>query len=135
MKALFKSSYPKATENGDTIEVFVFTVTGTKEEIATYSKDQGDKLRLDDDGIPLFFSSYPTLDYDKKTGVQLYRSTKGKYSLDNSEARRSKAVARTMGAETAYSNAIANRITSTLFGNSGITTESVIKEEDLKDIK
>ena len=110
MKAVFKSSYPKANGN----EVFVFRVIGAAEEVEQYVEDNP-QMRPDDDGTPLFFTTFPTVNYADKAGVDLYRSTKGNYSLENSEIRRAQALARTMGAETEFRSAMVQSVIGSVF--------------------
>lgn len=53
MEATLNSHYRKT---GNRV-IFVFFVTGTKEELAEYKKAQGENYRENDDKIPLWFSS------------------------------------------------------------------------------
>lgn len=110
MKAVFKSSYPKANGN----EVFVFRVIGTAEEVEQYVEDNP-QMRPDDDGNPLFFTTFPTLNYADKAGVEMYRSTKGNYSLENSEIRRAEALAKTMGASSEFKSAMVQQVLGSVF--------------------
>jgi len=58
MRATFSHSYPKIDKNGNPVDVFVFHVTGSEEELAMYKKVQGSNYRQDkDSGKPLFFDS------------------------------------------------------------------------------
>lgn len=53
MKAILQSYYRK--EGGKII--FVFTVTGTKEELAAYKAAQKDNYRENDDKVPMWFTT------------------------------------------------------------------------------
>jgi hypothetical protein len=125
MKAVFKSSYPK---NGN--EIFVFTVKGNTKEIEDYLKDNPQAVTDETSGLPLFFTAYPTLDYDKAGGVELYRSRAGKYSLDNSEMRRAQALSKTFKAEEQFATKIVDQITGKMFGT---RTASVVSAADIAD--
>jgi hypothetical protein len=54
MKVRFQRSYKK-TGTGRT--VFVYTVSGTKEQMAAYKAAQGDNFVAGDDGQPLWFTT------------------------------------------------------------------------------
>lgn len=127
MKAVFKSSYPKAGN-----EIFVFTVKGTKQELEQYLADNAQAVTDEVTGLPLYFTAYPTLNYADKAGIELYRSRAGKYSLDNSEMRRNQAIAKTFGATEQFNTVVVNQITSKMFGArtvSVVTAETVIADE------
>lgn len=109
MKAVFKNSYP--SKNGN--EVFVFTLSGSAEELEQYVADN--PRMPDDNGVPLLFTTFPTLNYADKAGVEVYRSTKGSYSLENSEIRRAQALAKSMGAETEFRSAMVNQVIGSVF--------------------
>lgn len=126
MKAVFKSSYPKAGN-----EIFVFTVKGNKEEIEQYLADNAQAVTDEVTGLPLYFTAFPTLNYADKAGIELYRSKAGKYSLDNSEMRRNQAIAKTFGATEQFNTVVVNQITSKMFGN---RTASVITAEDVEAV-
>lgn len=110
MKAVFKNSYP--SKNGN--EVFVFRLAGSAEELEQYVADNP-RMPADDDGTPLFFTTFPTLNYADKAGVDVYRSTKGSYSLENSEIRRAQALAKSMGAETEFRSAMVQSVIGSVF--------------------
>ena len=109
MKAVFKNSYPSAKGN----EVFVFRLNGSAEELEQYVADN--PRMPDDEGIPLFFTTFPTINYADKAGVDVYRSTKGNYSLENSELRRAQALAKSMGAETEFRSAVVQQVIGSVF--------------------
>lgn len=109
MKAVFKNSYP--SKNGN--EVFVFRLAGNAEELEQYVNDN--PRMPDDEGIPLFFTTFPTINYADKAGVEVYRSTKGSYSLENSEIRRAQALAKSMGAETEFRSAMVQSVIGSVF--------------------
>lgn len=109
MKAVFKNSYP--SKNGN--EVFVFTLSGSAEELEQYVADN--PRMPDDNGTPLFFTTFPTLNYADKAGVEVYRSTKGSYSLENSEIRRAEALAKTMGASSEFRSAMVQQVIGSVF--------------------
>jgi hypothetical protein len=125
MKAVFKSSYPKAGN-----EIFVFTCKGTAKEIEDYLADNPQAVIDEVSGLPLYFTAFPTLNYADKAGVELYRSRGGKYSLDNSEMRRSQALAKAFKAEDQFATAVVTQITGKLFGN---RTASVVSVADIAD--
>ena len=132
MKAVFKSSYPKAGN-----EIFVFTVKGTKQEIEQYLADNAQAVTDEVTGLPLYFTAFPTLNYADKAGIELYRSRAGKYSLDNSEMRRAQALSKTFKAEAEFATAVVTQITGKLFGNrtaSVVTAASVIADETVADV-
>ena len=110
MKAVFKNSYP--SKNGN--EVFVFRLNGSAEELEQYVTDSP-RMPVDDDGTPLFMTTFPTFNYADKAGVDVYRSTKGNYSLENSEIRRAQALAKTMGAETEFRSAMVQSVIGSVF--------------------
>jgi hypothetical protein len=110
MKAVFKNSYP--SKNGN--EVFVFRLAGSAEELEQYVTDSP-LMPVDDDGTPLFMTTYPTINYADKAGVDVYRSTKGKYSLENSEIRRAEALAKTMGASSEFRSAMVQQVLGSVF--------------------
>jgi hypothetical protein len=110
MKAVFKSSYP--SKNGN--EVFVFRVNGTVDEVEQYATENP-LMPSEDDGTPLFMTTFPTFNYADKAGVEMYRSTKGKYSLENSEIRRAQALAKSMGAETEFRSAMVQSVIGSVF--------------------
>lgn len=125
MKAVFKSSYPKAGR-----EIFVFTVKGTQTEVEQYLADNPQAVIDEVSGLPLYFSAFPTLDYNKAGGVELYRSRAGKYSLDNSEMRRAQALSNTFGATEQFAQAVVTQITGKLFG---ARTASIVTADDIAD--
>ena len=110
MKAVFKSSYP--SKNGN--EVFVFRVQGTVEEVEQYATENP-LMPSEDDGTPLFMTTFPTFNYADKAGVEMYRSQKGKYSLENSELRRAQALAKSMGATAEFRNAMVQQVIGSVF--------------------
>jgi hypothetical protein len=110
MKAVFKSSYP--SKNGN--EVFVFRVQGTVEEVEQYATENP-LMPSEDDGTPLFMTTFPTFNYADKAGVEMYRSQKGKYSLENSELRRAQALAKSMGATAEFRNAMVQSVIGSVF--------------------
>lgn len=110
MKAVFKNSYP--SRNGN--EVFVFRLNGSAEELEQYVTDSP-RMPVDDDGTPLFMTTFPTINYADKAGVEVYRSTKGKYSLENSEIRRAEALAKTMGASSEFRSAMVQQVLGSVF--------------------
>jgi hypothetical protein len=110
MKAVFKNSYP--SKNGN--EVFVFRLNGSAEELEQYVTDSP-RMPQDDDGTPLFMTTYPTINYADKAGVDVYRSTKGTYSLENSEMRRAEALAKTMGASSEFRSAVVQQVIGSVF--------------------
>lgn len=58
LKITFKSQYRKAsTAAGRGRLTFVYTVAGTSKEVQAYADTQGEYLREDDNGKPLFFST------------------------------------------------------------------------------
>ena len=126
MKAVFKSSYPKAGN-----EIFVFTVKGTTQEIEQYLADNAQAVTDEVTGLPLYFTAYPTLNYADKAGIELYRSRAGKYSLDNSEMRRNQAIAKTFGATEQFNTVVVNQITSKMFGT---RTASIVTAEDVAEV-
>lgn len=126
MKAVFKSSYPKAGN-----EIFVFTCKGTTQEIEQYLADNAQAVTDEVTGLPLYFTAYPTLNYADKAGIELYRSRAGKYSLDNSEMRRNQAIAKTFGATEQFNTVVVNQITSKMFGT---RTVSIVTAEDVAEV-
>lgn len=132
MKAVFKSSYPKAGR-----EIFVFTMKGSQEELDQYLADNPQVVTDEVTGAPLFFTAYPTLDYNKSGGVEVYRSRSGKYSLDNSEMRRAQALSTAFGATEQFNQAVVEQITGTMFSKRRVsiaTVEDVVEEADLDNI-
>lgn len=57
MQINYLNSYPKRSKNNKMVDVFVYTVDGTAEELATYKLAKADQYRQDKDtGEVLFFS-------------------------------------------------------------------------------
>lgn len=57
MKATFSNSYPKRSKNGNVVDVFVYTVGGSEQELADYKSVKGSEYREDSNtGKPLWFS-------------------------------------------------------------------------------
>ena len=58
MNISFSNSYPKRSEKtGKLVDVFVYHVKGTTQELADYKKAKGEQYREDkDNGAPLFYS-------------------------------------------------------------------------------
>jgi hypothetical protein len=84
MKATFNNSYPKRAKNGNMVDVFVYHVTGTTQELADYKAVRGDQYREDSaTGAPLFFS----LNYVGET-VDLMITTNGNVVADTSNLRK-----------------------------------------------
>ena len=137
MKAVFKNSYP--SKNGN--EVFVFTLSGSAEELEQYVADN--PRMPDDNGVPLLFTTFPTLNYADKAGVDVYRSTKGSYSLENSEMRRAEALAKTMGAQTEFRNAVVQNVIGSVFklkasnpfAAAAVATEAPVAEVASSDLE
>ena len=129
-------SYPKVDEEtGESREVFVFTVKGSKEDLEGYAKDQGEYYKVNSSGEPLFWTAFPILGYDAKGGVPLRRSMKSKrWNLDNGKQRRAEALANSVGAGKEYHQKLADRLTGMLFRDFQTAPQVTIKEEDLKDL-
>lgn len=84
MKATFNNSYPKRAKNGNMIDVFVYHVSGTAQELADYKEVRGVQYREDGTtGQPLFFS----LNYVGET-VDLMITTNGNVVADTSNLRK-----------------------------------------------
>lgn len=136
MKALFRNSYPTKSEKLGEYEMWVFEVQGTSTEVEQFKADQGERLRTDDvTGAPLFFTAYPVMGCDR-TAMELYRSSKGSYSLDNSAMRRAESIARTMKAETQFKTLAMQELTSTVFSKRRVsiaTVEDVAKVEGVAE--
>ena len=138
MKAVFKNSYP--SRNGN--EVFVFRLNGSADELETYVTDSP-RMPVDDDGTPLFMTTFPTLNYADKAGVDVYRSTKGSYSLENSEMRRAEALAKTMGAQAEFRNAVVQNVIGSVFklkasnpfAAAAVATEAPVAEVASSDLE
>jgi hypothetical protein len=60
-------------------------------------------------------TTFPTFNYADKAGVEMYRSQKGKYSLENSELRRAQALAKSMGATAEFRNAMVQSVIGSVF--------------------
>jgi len=60
MKGSFKHQYKTVSKSGPNagkgIDVYVYTVTGSKEELAKFKAAQGEQFREDEQGNPLFFT-------------------------------------------------------------------------------
>jgi hypothetical protein len=122
MKAVFKSSYPKAGR-----EIFVFTMKGSQEELDQYITDNPQAVTDEVTGAPLFFTAYPTLDYNKSGGVE----------VDNSEMRRAQALSTAFGATEQFNQAVVEQITGTMFSKRRVsiaTVEDIAEEADLDNI-
>ena len=138
MKAVFKNSYP--SRNGN--EVFVFRLNGSAEELEQYVADSP-RMPADDDGTPLFMTTFPTLNYADKAGIDVYRSTKGSYSLENSEMRRAEALAKTMGAQAEFRNAVVQNVIGSVFklkasnpfAAAAVATEAPVAEVASSDLE
>ena len=53
----YLNSYPKRGKNNKLVDVFVYGVDGTEQELADYKKAKAEQYREDKDtGVPLFFS-------------------------------------------------------------------------------
>jgi hypothetical protein len=57
MKINYLNSYPKRGKNNKLVDVFVYGVDGTEQELAEYKRVKAEQYREDKDtGVPLFFS-------------------------------------------------------------------------------
>ena len=57
MKINYLNSYPKRGKNNKMVDVFVYGVDGTDEQLAEYKRVKAEQYREDKDtGVPLFFS-------------------------------------------------------------------------------
>ena len=57
MKITYLNSYPKRGKNNKLVDVFVYGVNGTDEQLAEYKQVKAEQYREDKDtGVPLFFS-------------------------------------------------------------------------------
>jgi len=77
MKAKFASNYKKADNNGGYRNVFVYTISGTQDEIASYQDAAGVNYRENENGQPLFFSNTFA-----GTTVSLIQTQAGRYIID-----------------------------------------------------
>lgn len=84
MKATFNNSYPKRAKNGNMVDVFVYHVVGTEQELSDYKTVRGEQYREDSEtGAPLFFS----LNYVGEV-TQLVITTNGNVVADTSNLRK-----------------------------------------------
>ena len=57
MKIKLSRSYKKIGKNGNVNTVFVYHVTGTKEQLAAFKTAQGDNFRESEEGVALWFTT------------------------------------------------------------------------------
>ncbi len=86
LKATILMDYSKQDKNGNLIDVFVYTLAGTKSALERYEQVQGDHFRADDDGNPLFFS---TRYFQDKGEVIITQNDKVAPNLSNFKRQRS----------------------------------------------
>jgi len=103
-----RSSYKKRSPSGNVNDVFVYAVSGSESEIAEYKKDQGENLREDDKGQPLFFA---TRFAGKSAGI--VKTSAGRYIADMSEINAQANLAAQYGGN--LGQAIANAAAAKLF--------------------
>jgi hypothetical protein len=109
LKIKFKSQYRKAsTAAGRGRLTFVYTVAGTSKEVQAYSDTQGEYLREDDNGVPLFFSTR----YYGATCDMLSNADESGFYPDTSELDQLAALAEQYGG--AVGNAIAEKLANKL---------------------
>lgn len=92
MKGTYHNSYPKRAKNGNTVDVFVYTVTGTTDELDAFKDAQGANYRTTDDGKPLYF----TLNYISDN-VELVFTSNGNVVVDTSSLRKAANLAKQYG--------------------------------------
>jgi hypothetical protein len=56
LTALFSRSYVTTNKHGQKTNMFVYTVTGTPAELATFEQVQGEHYRVNADGTPVFIT-------------------------------------------------------------------------------
>jgi len=112
MKATYQNSYPKRSKNGNVVDVFVYEVSGTKDELEAFKDAQGSSYRETPTGVPLFF----TLNYVSDE-VSLVFTSNGNVVVDNSELRKAASLAKQYGF---LGNAIADRMVTGLLGNKSV---------------
>lgn len=57
MKIKLNRSYKKLNKNSELTTVFVYAVSGTEEQLASFKEAMGDNFRESEDGQPLWFST------------------------------------------------------------------------------
>ena len=88
LHAKYKSEYT----NANSVKMFVYTINGTKEELAEYETSKGEYLRhCDKTQLPLYITKFSAPDGPFKL------SSKGNWFIDNSEQQRKIAHARALG--------------------------------------
>lgn len=86
MEINYSSSYPKKAKNGQLVDVFVYSVKGTEQELADYKTAKGEDYRTDKEtGEPLFYS----LNYVGENSP-LIITTNGNVVADTSAMRKAK---------------------------------------------
>lgn len=56
LKGTFKNTYNKTNKHGERITMYVYSVTGTPEELQQFEITQGEFYRVDSDGNPVWHS-------------------------------------------------------------------------------
>ena len=93
LNGTFQRSYKKRDKNNNLVDVFVYTVTGSKEAIEAYEKAQGEFLRKDDaTGKHLWFSTRYVGD-----NAKLIITEKGNVVADMSEFSKAASLASQFG--------------------------------------
>lgn len=79
MKGTYQNQYLKKAKTGETVCIFVYTVSGTPAELEAYKDAQGANYRTTKDtNIPLYY----TLNYTQDD-IELIITEKGKVIVDN----------------------------------------------------
>ncbi len=106
---MLKITFLRNYRNKKSNMVFVYSVTGTAEELERYKNAQGDFYREDEEGAPIFFSS-------KYVGesTKLIITSKDKCIPDTSEFDKAASIITQYGGDlgTALANAFASKLTS-----------------------
>jgi hypothetical protein len=125
IKITFKSQYRKAsTAAGRGRLTFVYTVAGSPKELQAYADTQGEYLREDDNGKPLFFSTR----YYGATCNMLPNADESGFYPDTSELDQLAALADQYGG--AVGNAIAEKLASKLSARGAKSTPAGPESSD-----
>ena len=128
MQINYLNSYPKRGKNNKLVDVFVYGVDGTEQELADYKKAKSDQYREDKDtGVPLFFS----LNYVGEV-CPLIITSNGNVVADTSVMRKaSNLVANNEFLKDQVGSAVLDMLG---LANSGLgTTRKVAKKEEVED--
>lgn len=134
LKAKYERSYKKTNVNGVAITVYVYSVTGSKEEMAEYAEVQGTYLTVDKEtGKTLWFATKPI----GKTGTlgitTANENGERRVYADMSELEMASAMANQFPG--AVGNAIAKAAINKLYGTTATTATAGPASDDIDDVE